>query len=446
MSAFAEELRQGWTPLTLTTMAALKPSEQLNLSLEAEDSLFLRFNKGKVRQNTQVEQAYLDLTFQYEGRTTKRTITLTLNLEENKKRTLAALQALREEVKFLSEDPYQVRMQNRGTSSKSYPGKTPTAEQVVQDVGSLSTKLDLVGFFAGGPRISANCNSEGQNHWFSNENFFFDYSLYEGERAISSNISGSEWNREPLAKDLKIQVETLGHLAKPITKLKPGKYRTYLAPLATAELLSMFNWHGLGFGDYRRGRSCLKKIVEKELSFSPKFSLAENFELGLSPVFNSLGEVAPGHLSLIEKGNFVQLLTSTRSAKEFGVEANFAPPEEIGRSFEISAGKLPEAEVLKTLGTGLHLSHLHYLNHSDINAARITGMTRFAALWVENGEIVGPIQNLRFDHSLIDLFGTDLVELTREQRQIPAMSTYTQRQLGGVKVPGAMIEGMNFTL
>lgn len=446
MSAFADNLEKNWKSFCEQVLSQRKSGEQINLSLEAEDSLFLRFNQGKVRQNTQVEQAYLNLSLQFQGKTSKRTLSLTVDSSENLRRTLQGLADLRDELQFLETDPYQIKMENRGASSKNFTGKTPSAEQVIQDIGSLSEKLDLVGFFSGGPRISANANSEGQNHWFSNENFFFDYSLYSGERAISSNISGSEWNRELVAKDLSREVETLIHLARPVITLSPGRYRTYLAPLATAELLNMFNWQGLGFADYKRGRSGLKKAIDGEASFSKKFSLTENFNLGLSPSFNSIGEVSEQRLPLIENGQFRQHFVSTRSAKEYNVQSNFAPPEEYGRSLEIGPGTLQGSNVLKTLGTGLHLSHLHYINHSDLNSSRVTGMTRFAALWVENGVIQGPIQNLRFDHSLIDLFGKDLVDLTQEQRIIPALSTYMQRQLGGSKVPGALIEGMNFTL
>ncbi len=446
MNGFLEELHAGWENFRTSMMNNLEVGEELNLSLEAEDSLFLRFNKGKIRQNTQVEQNYLDLKFQKNGKTAMRQITLTSDLQENKIRGRKAIQDLRSESAFLQPDPFQTKMENRGGSQKNYPGQTPSAEILVQDITKSADNLDLVGFWSGGPRISANANSAGQNHWFSNQNFFFDYSIYDGERAIASNISGAEWNPEVLRADIVQGISTLKHLAKPVINLKPGRYRTYLAPIATAELLNMFNWQALGMGDYKRGRSSLKKIVEGVSKFSPLFSLRENFDLGLSPAFNSLGEVSKAQLSLIDQGQFIQLFTSTRSAKEYGVESNFAPPEEYGRSFEISPGTLAQSQALQVLGTGLFLSHLHYLNYSDVNAARLTGMTRYAALWVEGGEIQGPISNLRFDHSLIDLFGKDLINLTRERRIIPGLSTYSQRQLGGAQVPGALIEAMNFTL
>ena len=44
--------------------------------------------------------------------------------------------------------------------------------------------------------------------------------------------------------------------------------------------------------------------------------------------------------------------------------------------------------VLSALDTGVYISNLWYLNYSDRLACRITGMTRFASFWIENGEVV----------------------------------------------------------
>ncbi|MEQ1724131.1 MAG: metallopeptidase TldD-related protein, partial [Pseudobdellovibrio sp.] len=79
-------------------------------------------------------------------------------------------------------------------------------------------------------------------------------------------------------------------------------------------------------------------------------------------------------------------------------------------------------------------------------AARITGMTRFACFWVENGEIIGPIQDLRFDDTLYNLFGSELINLTDHASTFVNTSTYQKRSLGGMKVPGVLLNKMNFTL
>ena len=107
---------------------------------------------------------------------------------------------------------------------------------------------------------------------------------------------------------------------------------------------------------------------------------------------------------------------------------------------------MAEAEALKRLDRGIYISDLHYLNWSDMQSARITGMTRHACYWVENGEIASPIRDLRFDESLYRIFGPDLDALTRETRTFPSTDTYVRRALGGCKVPAAIVGKFKFTL
>ena len=95
------------------------------------------------------------------------------------------------------------------------------------------------------------------------------------------------------------------------------------------------------------------------------------------------------------------------------------------------SGTLPADQILTQLDRGLYLSNLHYLNWSDRVGGRITGMTRYACFWVEAGEIVAPIQDLRFDDSLYAFWGENLEALTESQELIPEIGTYEARSLGG---------------
>ena len=113
---------------------------------------------------------------------------------------------------------------------------------------------------------------------------------------------------------------------------------------------------------------------------------------------------------------------------------------------DVKPGTLEEKDILKALGTGLYLSNLHYLNWSDLVSARVTGMTRYACFWVEGGEIIGPINDLRWDESLYDALGSQLIALTTQAEIDPAVETYFHRALGGSRTPGALIEGFTFTL
>ena len=76
----------------------------------------------------------------------------------------------------------------------------------------------------------------------------------------------------------------------------------------------------------------------------------------------------------------------------------------------------------------------------------MTGMTRFASLWVENGEVQAPLSVMRFDESMYRALGENLIDLTNEQEIMLDPGTYFERSSSSSKVPGALIKDMNFAL
>ncbi|MNY37747.1 hypothetical protein D3C86_1723300 [compost metagenome] len=112
----------------------------------------------------------------------------------------------------------------------------------------------------------------------------------------------------------------------------------------------------------------------------------------------------------------------------------------------MAAGSLEQDEILARLGDGLYIGNLWYLNYSDRPAARITGMTRFACFWVEDGKLQAPLASMRFDDSLYDLLGSQLEALTRERELSLSTSTYRQRHNDSTLLPGALLRRLTLTL
>ena len=112
----------------------------------------------------------------------------------------------------------------------------------------------------------------------------------------------------------------------------------------------------------------------------------------------------------------------------------------------MAPGKLSSGEATKALNSGLYLSNLHYLNWSDRDGGRITGMTRYACFWVEDGEIVAPMENMRFDDGIYNIFGSGLEAVTRDVEFQPDVDTYGGRKPGGIRVPGAIVGEFALTL
>jgi predicted Zn-dependent protease len=453
--SFESRTREAFRRLAEAVCGNLAAGEALSLNLSAEDQTYVRFNGSKVRQASQIEQRNLVLSFQAEGRK----LALSLDMSGEHDSDLTTLRSLldraRSEVRVLPEDPFLVPMANHGSSEDSHGAKPLDLTELIDRLAQTTAGTEFTGLLAAGPQIRASYNSLGQDHWFSTDGFFLDYSLYTvnqaGEnKAVKALYADRNWDWASFERQLGEKRGQLELLTHPSRTLEPGEYRVYFAPSAVDELVGMFSWGAVSYGNWKRGGSALQTFIDGKAEFSEKLTLRENFSLGLTHRFNSIGEVAPAELPVIEQGRLVNLLVSSRSAKEYGVAGNCADPSgwngEYLRAPEVLGGDLDEAEALKALDTGLYVANLHYLNWSDVHSARITGMTRYACLWVENGEIAAPIRDLRFDDSLYRIFGSELEALTRETYLSPAIDTYHRRALGGSRIPGLLVKRFRFTL
>ncbi|UJB68850.1 TldD/PmbA family protein [Acaryochloris sp. 'Moss Beach'] len=424
----------------------LQAGEHLSIELGGEQSHFMRLNAGKVRQSGLVTDASINIRLIANQRTAYAGFPFTGDLSMDSALALEQLQQLRQDIPQLPEDPYIVLPENYGSSREAYSGQLLAADQVSAALLPAVQGVDFTGIYASGPIVRANRNSAGQQHWFATETFVLDYSLIApSEKAVKATLAGQTWDQTAYTDQIQQSITQLQVLDRPVKVIEPGQYRTYFAPAATAELIGMLSWGGVSEASMQQGGSSLAKLREGK-SLSPHLTLKENFSLGLVPRFNSLGEVAPEEVPLLVDGQLVNTLVNARTAKEYQVKSNAASGHEGMRSPEVLPGSLSTAEILAQLGTGLYLSNLHYLNWSDRTGGRITGMTRYACFWVEQGEIIAPIKDLRFDDSLYEFLGRKLENLTDTQEFIPCVDTYGARSLGGSLVPGLLVNDFTFTL
>jgi predicted Zn-dependent protease len=445
-------LEAGFSQVCDRMFGQLRGDEALAVSFAGEASDFLRFNQGRVRQIGHVRMAEVELKFFRDGRTVSSGLQLTLDPARDAERVAQLLALVRREAALLPEDPYQTLPEARETSREVFTGQLPEPGQIPDAIlgpGAAITAAgaDFVGIHAQGGQCRGAATSAGARHWFATETFALDYSAYlPNGKAIKSGYAGRQWDGAAFGRRLAEAIPRLEALARPGKVVAPGGYRVFLAPEAVNEFVEFFSWNGLGERGLREGNSSYLALREGRRHLSPRFNLSQDFGLGVEPRFNALGEVAPARLALIESGKLVNTLVSARTARQYGVVSNAAPAGEGVRSPAIGAGELDEQEALEALGTGLYLSNLHYLNWSDHDSGRITGMTRFACFWVEDGRIIAPITDLRFDESVYQLFGDKLRGLTRQRRLIPETQSYVLRSLGGALVPGLLVEDFTFTL
>jgi predicted Zn-dependent protease len=174
--------------------------------------------------------------------------------------------------------------------------------------------------------------------------------------------------------------------------------------------------------------------------------MSEDIAAGVAQNFQADGFTRPSSVPLIVDGALAGSLVSPRTAREFDLATNGANGGESPEALSMANGDLAARDALAALDTGLAIGNLWYLNFSDRPACRMTGMTRFATFWVENGNVVAPVNVLRFDDTIYRMLGDNLEALTAERELLLEANTYGSRELSSVTLPGALLSELNFTL
>jgi predicted Zn-dependent protease len=421
--------------------------DRIALFYSAESSDFIRFNRAAVRQATHVSQRYGSVSVVAGARQATGRITLSGDAQADVQSLLAERALLIAQLPLVPEDAFLQLPSAIASTDRDADGALPSAGQVIDAVTVHAAGTDLVGFYAGGPVVRGFADSRGQRNWHRVESFHFEWCLYRGgDQAVKSAYAGTHWDESAFAAKVAAAREQVELLARPRKTLAPGEYRVYFSPVAVADLLGTLSWGGFGHKDLKTGVSTLTLAHRGEAAFHPSVSLVEDTAEGIAPRFQADGFVKPASVALIQSGAIAGTLVSPRTATEYGIPANGANGSESPDSLAMAGGSLPPSGVVRALGTGVYISDLHYLNYSDRQACRMTGMTRFACFWVEDGQLIAPIQVMRFDDSLLRMFGPGLIGLTETPELVPDSATYEERHLRSVTAPGALVEGFRFTL
>ncbi len=434
--------------LVTAATAKLVGAEVLLANVAGERTDFIRLNHSDVRQAGTVDQQTLTLELVEGQRHVAGRIRLTGDRAVDEGRVASLIGQLREQRSHVSDDPFLLYNTEPRSTERIERGAVPDPAAALADIRAAGAGRDLVGIYASGDTYNGFANSLGQRNWFQSTTFNLDWCFYlRADKAAKNLYAGFEWNDDAFAAKVDWSARQLAALERPAMSLSPGEYRTFLAPRAMEELIQLMAGYGAFGMDAHQTRQTplLRMIVEGE-RLSPKLSITEDTASGVAANFQSDGFVRPDRVSLIVDGAYADTLVSPRSAREYGVETNGAGGHEMPESVAIVPGDIPAAGVNEALGTGLYVGNLWYTNFSDRAACRTTGMTRFGTFWMDDGEIVAPVDVLRFDDTAYHLLGDRLEGLTDEADVLLDTSTYGERSTASARLPGALVSAMRFVL
>ncbi len=427
--------------------ASLQGSEQFQCWFSGESTDFVRFNQSVIRQPGHVRQISLKLNLIQGRRHAGGAFGLSGQLDADRVTMVRMIAQLRAQLPELPDDPHLLLATEVNSTEHNVPSCLPPAQKIVDEVLRAAQGVDLVGILATGAVYRGFANSYGQRNWQQSASFNLDWSLYQTrDKAVKSAYAGFEWDSAAFAAKFASAVQQLELLKRAPVTVPPGGYRAYLTPTALNEMVGMLNWAGLSEKSLRTKQSSLRRMRDEGLCFNPAVTLRENTADGLAPGFQAEGFIKPDSVMLIEQGRLVGSMISPRTAQEYGLAANGANTDESASSFDLAAGELVQADILAELGTGIYVSNLWYLNFSDRASCRITGMTRFATFWVEDGVIKAPLNVMRFDDSLFRVLGDKLLGLTGERELLIDGSSYGGRGTDSARMPGALVKDLMFVL
>ena len=293
--------------------------------------------------------------------------------------------------------------------------------------------------------VDASANSEG----------LFTYFHYADASFIltcrTPDQTGSGWAGTTGVKDIKnINAEMLTNVAadkalksrKP-KAIEPGNYTVILEPRPAARYLSLM-LGALNARGAEEGRSFMsgKQRGETrlgEMVFGDNFTLRSeigNPILRQSPIGQDGLSAKP--ITWVEKGVVKNLFYDRFWAQKQKKEPTATTP---GMSLVMEGGTMSMEEMIKTTKRGLLVSFFWYIRPVDNMTLLNTGMTRDGLFLIENGEIVAPVQNFRWNESPAVSFNN----ITGLGPSIPMHTGEAYDNPGTALVPAMRLEDFTMT-
>jgi len=283
--------------------------------------------------------------------------------------------------------------------------------------------------------------------------------------AKSANLTRSAWTGAGTRDFTDVDIaaldaglaERLGWAERSLS-LPPGRYETLLPPTAVSDLLVYLYWQA-GAKDAADGRTVFSKAgggtrVGEQLSALPVTLSSDPRAAGLgcapfviahtsgpdSSVFDN--GLPLRQTAWIKDGSLAALHSSRHSAALAGLPVTPAIDNLTFAASSDGAAPLPTLpEMIASTGRALLLTCLWYIREVDAQTLLLTGLTRDGVYLVENGEVVGAVNNFRFNESPVAALG----RLLEVGATVPTLPREWGDWFNRAAMPPIRVEGFNMS-
>lgn len=194
--------------------------------------------------------------------------------------------------------------------------------------------------------------------------------------------------------------------------IEPGVYSAILEPQAVADLLSGFIF-GFDARSADEGRSPFSapggKTKIGQQIFDPRINIySDPWNADLPGSAAAQGGIPAQRVHLVRNGVLENLIYSRFWARQKDKQPTPGPVNNIMAS---STAPSTIEDMIKSTDRGLLIGRFWYIRSVDPRTALQTGLTRDGVWYVEKGKIQYPVNNFRFNQSLMKLLAPGNVEM-----------------------------------
>ncbi len=194
--------------------------------------------------------------------------------------------------------------------------------------------------------------------------------------------------------------------------IEPGVYPVILEPQAVADLLSGFVF-GFDARSADEGRSPLSapggKTKVGQQIFDERINIySDPWNAELPGAASTQAGIPAQKIYLVRNGVLENLIYSRFWAKQKDKEPTPGPVNNI---MESSQAPVSLADMIRSMDRGLLIGRFWYIRGVDPRTALQTGLTRDGVWYVEKGQIKYPVNNFRFNQSLMQLLAPGNVDM-----------------------------------
>jgi predicted Zn-dependent protease len=219
------------------------------------------------------------------------------------------------------------------------------------------------------------------------------------DRGLASSrtfLRGTAWSGLDVDSEIQKVVEQVKMDENP-SDVPPGDYKLILEPLATWNLLMFIPW-SMSARLADEGTSVFSDMEGKRIA-GENFSLSSSL-FGEPPGIPFSMEGLPAKdVVWIEKGVLKNLPCDRFTARKTGRSPLFVP-----ETIDMAGGDGSVEDLVAGVDRGILIRRFWYIRFVDQKTLKLTGMSRDGVFLVENGKIVRPLKDFRWNWRPLELF------------------------------------------